>query len=204
MHMTENRTTWPKGLSYEAFLTLAEELAAAGKSSGTDQSEAMAHYTQLNARRMRRLSKTLQLLDAWQPLLNSLQRTYRWRVFTETWCGDAAQSLPVMAAIADASDKIELDILFRDEHPERFSAYLTDGSRSIPKLVAFDANTEAELGTWGPRPAPLQEMVLAYKANPGDKSYATLLEETQLWYHRDRSRLIQAEILQALQEWEAR
>ncbi len=73
-------------------------------------------------------------------------------VLTEAWCVDSAFSLPVIARAAMLSDAVTLSILPRDAHLEIMDRYLTGGSRSIPKLVAFDADGN-ELFTWGPRPA---------------------------------------------------
>ena len=69
--------------------------------------------------------------------------------------------------------------------------YLTDGKRSIPKLIVWDAGGK-ELFTWGPRPAGAQAVVeeaLAAKL-PKDQR----LEKLHLWYGRDRGRSIESEL----------
>ena len=66
-------------------------------------------------------------------------------VLTEGWCGDAAQVLPVINKIASLSDFIDLKIILRDEHEELMNKFLTNGSKSIPKLVAIDENKKGDL-----------------------------------------------------------
>lgn len=192
---------WPKGITFEEYLAKSKEFAKTGKTSGPDQAENLIHFTKLNASRMRRVFKTTPLKKELMDFLANSNRQYTWHVFTETWCGDAAQSLPVLEKVAEAAGNIELIIHFRDAQPDLFEGYLTNGTKSIPKLVVFDQNSGEELGTWGPRPAQLQEMVMANKKAP-TKPYAEFAEDMQRWYNEDKGNLIQAEILQALQLWE--
>ena len=194
-------TLWPKGLTYEAYAADMKAYAKEGKTSGPEQTDSLIHYTKLNASRMRRIGKTTSLLPEVLEQLASLKKTYSWKVFTETWCGDAAQVLPVLELLVEASEKIEMEILYRDEHPDLFSQYLTNEAKSIPKLVAIDADSGEELGTWGPRPEILQNRVMSHKASP-DKPMDEFMEEAQQWYNDDKGIQIQGEILRALRSWE--
>lgn len=194
-------TLWPEGLTYETYAADMKAYAKEGKTSGPEQTDSLIHYTKLNASRMRRIGKTTPLLPEIQEQLANLEKSYTWKVFTESWCGDAAQVLPVLELIAEASDQIDMDILYRDEHPDLFANYLTNGAKSIPKLVAIDADSGKELGTWGPRPEILQNRVMAYKAAP-DKPMDEFMEEAQQWYNDDKGVQIQTEILRALRSWE--
>lgn len=192
---------WPQGITYEEYLAQTKEFASRGKTSGPDQTENLIHFTKLNASRMRRVYKTTPLQEELVEYLKNAGKQYLWKVFTETWCGDAAQSLPVLEKVAEAAGNIELDIHFRDEQPELFERYLTNGTRSIPKLVVFDKDNGKELGTWGPRPAVLHAMVIANKTAP-TKPHEEVAEDIQRWYNEDKGNLIQSEILQALRLWE--
>ncbi len=195
-------TSWPQGISYDEYVEQVKTLAREGKSSGENQSESYVHYTKMSASRIRRLTRTFQPAAYWDEFLASLEKRYAWNIFTESWCGDAAQSLPVLQAIAQRSEgKILLNLYYRDEHSELFDHYLTGKSRSIPKLVALDRETGKELGTWGPRPEALQERVLTYLQAP-DKPYDKFSIEVQQWYNEDKGALIQEEIFRALQDWE--
>lgn len=188
-------------MSYQAYLTLVDELVALGQTSGPKQSESLVRYTMLNARRMRRLGKTLRLTEPLQSQLQQGTREQIWLVITESWCGDAAQSLPLFHLIASQTARITLRVILRDEHPELIDQYLTHGARSIPKLIAIDAQTGQELGTWGPRPFPAQQMLLAYKANP-KVPYSIFNEQLQRWYNQDKSQTLQEELLRQLLVWD--
>ena len=89
-----------KGISYVAYRTLISDLLASGKSSGAIQSEALLTYSKLNDKRMKRLDKTSKLSQETIVALKSIDAPVTWLVLTEGWCGDAAQSLPIINKIA--------------------------------------------------------------------------------------------------------
>ena len=117
-------------------------------------------------------------------------------VITEDWCGDSAQNLPYIAALAKMNSNISLRILLRDENPDIIDQYLTKGiSRSIPILVAFDEAGE-ELFRWGPRPKEAQELVEELKANGYIKK--DYIEKLHYWYAKNRGNNIEAELTKLL------
>jgi len=73
--------------------------------------------------------------------------------------------------------------------------YLTNGSRSIPRLVALDAGGQ-ELFHWGPRPAAALEVFQAAKSEGLEK--ADILEKLHLFYGRNRGMALDAEIVSLL------
>lgn len=178
---------------------MIDQLLAEGKTTGTNHSEAMVEYTRMNTHRMRRVEKTTVLEDELVQLLLSVETKMLWVILTEAWCGDAAQSLPAIVKIADASPLIEVKLLLRDENPELMDAYLTNGGRSIPKLIALNPDTLEELGTWGPRPEPAQALFLEAKAK--EVPYKELAEQLHAWYAKDRSRTLQQEFKQLICNW---
>ena len=186
--------------SYDAYQAMIEQQLANGKTTGNNHSEAMLGYTQLNVQRMHRLDKVVWLNEALQEQIAALTTSWLWVVLTEAWCGDAAQSIPVMAKIADASPLITLKLLLRDEHPDVMNAYLTNGSRSIPKLICVTEDLQ-ELGTWGPRPVQAQKLMTDFKAQYPEQDYQALAKEMQLWYARDKTQSIQQEFTALLATW---
>lgn len=103
-------------------------------------------------------------------------------VIAEDWCGDASNTVPVLARLGDEADGLDLRIIRRDDHPEVMNAYLTNGSRSIPIVIALDGDFR-ELGHWGPRPRELQQWVMEHRDRmPAPERY----RETRRWYARDR------------------
>ena len=182
-----------KSMTYESYKQLVEDLLAAGKATGPQQSEALVHYSQLNVQRMHRVEKTIQILPGIREQMPGVSRPQTWLVLTEGWCGDASQSLPVMKALADLNPHIQMRTLLRDENPELMDRYLTNGvSRSIPKLIAVDPATGMELFTWGPRPTALQE--LFYGMRSEGLPYDMIKEELQRWYNKDKTVTIQREL----------
>lgn len=183
--------------SYPEFSLWVEELVKFGKTSGNTQTQALAEYTALNKRRMSRLDKTLKLHPELISLLKLNNTVQEWVVITETWCGDSAQSLPVIAKIAEVSEKIDLKIILRDLNPEWMDKYHTNGSRSIPKLIAFDQSGE-ELFRWGARPAPAQQILLDWQNDPKGRDRKAYETELHTWYALDKTKTIQEEFLQIL------
>lgn len=183
--------------TYEGYRNLIDGLLAENKTTGATQTEELVNYTRLNVHRMERLDKTITIVEGLRAQLQTLKRKYIWLVITEGWCGDAAQNIPVLNLIAQQTPNIDLKLVLRDEHPELIDRYLTNGGRAIPKMVILDADTLEELGTWGPRPATAQQMVLEYKKNP-TKPYSEFVIDLQLWYAKDRTLSLQQEILALL------
>lgn len=184
--------------SYDFFLEMTEKLLADNKTTGNNQSEKYVFYTRLNFQRMQRWNKTFHLREDVTEQLGKLKPQIWW-VITEAWCGDSAQNLPAIAGMAAAAEHIELRIILRDEYPEVMDRYLTNGSRSIPKLVAVDHEGN-ELFTWGPRPAAAQQMMLAWKAAPSGKSHDDFEKELHTWYAQDKGNTLQDELLALMKE----
>lgn len=115
-------------------------------------------------------------------------------VLAEDWCGDAANTVPVMARLTDLTAGRELRVLPRDANPAVMDRYLTNGSRSIPIAIGLDAEYR-EVGHWGPRPAALQEWVLANrKMMPSAQRYAY----ARKWYAKDQGTATLRELLASM------
>lgn len=187
------QSSFEKGISFKAYFDLSKQFAENGKTSGLDQSEAMANYTKLNYSRMKRLVKTANVSDNLKHLLSDISSQQKWLLISETWCGDAAQNLPQLAKMADLNKNIELRIVFRDENLDLMDNYLTKGGRSVPKLIVF--NETEELFTWGPRPQAAQDMVNTYKSLPEPKEpYSEFVITLQKWYNDDAGLSLDKEI----------
>ncbi|NJN26762.1 MAG: thioredoxin family protein [Cyclobacteriaceae bacterium] len=159
----QQRNTGRDIISYPDFINWIDQLVESGSTSGLNQSEALVQFTKLNLSRMLRIHKTFIVDAAWRALSKEGFRKQQWVVITEAWCGDSAQILPIIHKISENSQgKIELNIVLRDQHPELMEKYHTNGSRSIPKLIAFDEQGN-ELFAWGPRPVPAQLLFANWK-----------------------------------------
>ena len=172
------------------------DLIVSGKSSGAAQSEALLNYSTLNDKRMKRLDKTCKLTQQTIVALKNIDEPVTWLVLTEGWCGDAAQSLPIINKIASESTQITLKIILRDDHEELMNHFLTNGGKSIPKLIALNFDNEV-LNTWGPRPSIATKMVKDYKEKYGQLD-ASFKQALQIWYNKDKGVNIQENILDML------
>jgi hypothetical protein len=86
---------------------------------------------------------------------------------------------------------LELRVILRDQHPEVMDLYLTNGSRSIPIVIALDEQFR-ELGHWGPRPRELQAWVMANRLTVPK---AELYPQVRQWYARDHGETTLREVL---------
>ena len=184
--------------SYVEYRTLLKELLSQGKSSGAEQSEALLHYSQLNDTRMNRLDKTINIPVENIEKLKQIAHEQIWLVITEGWCGDAAQILPVINKMAEQNTKIDLRVVFRDENDDLMQMFLTNGTRSIPKLIVLNKETHEIITDFGPRPKDAKKLIQDYKEQHGivDETAKT---ELQLWYLHDKGLSTQNEILEAIE-----
>jgi len=183
---------------YEAYFNWVKELVDAKSSSGEEPSENFIHFTKLNYSRMKRLNKTT-TFDASLLSEIAIDRPITFLVLTESWCGDAAQIIPVIAKLADEIPNLGLKLILRDENPEIMDAFLTNGSRSIPKLILLDTASLEVLGSWGPRPAKLTNKVNEWKVND-DITKVEMKEMIQRWYTEDKTSEIQKDLIELLGE----
>ncbi|MDA0327471.1 MAG: thioredoxin family protein [Gemmatimonadetes bacterium] len=110
---------------------------------------------------------------------------------SEDWCGDAVNTLPVVARLADEAGW-DLRVLGRDENPDMMEGHLTNGrSRSIPIVIVFDKDFN-EVGWWGPRPSEIQAWVMGEGlAISSPERYKVI----RRWYAKDRGRTTLSELL---------
>jgi len=187
-------------MSYQEFKTLTETLIAQHKTTGHEQTEEKINFTKLNKQRMKRVEKQFTLQPEIAALFAQHKVNWNWLVLVEAWCGDGAQNLPAIAAIAEQNPGIKLHVLLRDENPELMNTCLTNGNRSIPKLICEDTETGERLFTWGARPAAIQAQVLQYKAANPKVTNDELVQQVQLWYAKDRSQALQQDLFILMKE----
>lgn len=184
-----------KGLDYPSYRSLIKSLLAENKTTGTNHSEAMIAYTKMNDQRMNRWDKKISIDPNLATTIKSLPKL-KWLVITEAWCGDAAQNIPFIAKLASENQNIDLRFIMRDEHPKIMDQYLTNGARSIPILVMMDEFFN-DLATWGPRPEPVQKMVMEAKEKP-NLDQPKFIESIHKWYAVDKNQTITQEFTQLI------
>jgi hypothetical protein len=190
-------------LTYEQYVTLSAERLAQGRTTSDEanyNTPEILGYARLNLARMSRLDRQTVLLPEVTAALAQIPESWVWLVLTESWCGDAAQSVPVLQQMALAAPQIEIRFLLRDQQPAVMNAYLTNGGKSIPKLVCLrQSDLSRELGTWGPRPANLQALMEDWKTE--QIPFQEVIERVQRWYNTDRTLSIQRELLDLVTSW---
>lgn len=188
--------------SYEEYRTIMADLLKVGKSTAIEQTEERTHYSELNESRMHRLDKTMKITDDNIVKLNSLNKHYIWLVLTESWCGDAAQILPILNKMAmESNHTIELKLAMRDENEELMNHFLTNKGKAIPKLICIDKETGSVVADWGPRPQGAIDLIESYKEKFGVID-ETAKADLQLWYLHDKGLSTQNEIIRLLQNLE--
>lgn len=183
-----------KAVSYESYRNIMETLVTNGKSTGEEQTDALANYTKLNHSRMRRWDKTFKIDNELAKKVEAVDQNIVFLVLTESWCGDAAQSMPIMNRIAELNPKISFKVILRDENLELMEQFKFNNTLSIPKLIIFDEATTKVLGDWGPRPSTPTKMVSDYKKEHGTLS-PELKQDLQVWYNKDKGKEIAEEIV---------
>lgn len=183
-----------EGLTYEDYFSGFKTKAELEDFSGFPAEE-LEHMkmAKLNFQRSSRIHRTFSPSEEIKELIAEISEPQIWMVISEDWCGDSAQNIPYIAELAKLNPYIELKIFPRDTNLDIIDLYLTNGTRSIPKLVAFD-NDGNELFQWGPRPNQAAELIAKLKAE--GKTKEEFLEQLHLWYGRNRG----SELLNELSE----
>ena len=185
-------------LTYTKYRELVADLLSKEKSTGDNQTDDYLNYSKLGNARMRRLDKTFSLSEKAAKFLKEPTPRLTFMVLTEGWCGDAGHALPIINKISEASDTIDLRIVLRDENEALMNEFLTNGSKSIPKLIALNPETKEVIDTWGPRPSIATKMVNDYKEANGTLD-PEFKEELQIWYNKNKGENIEQDILQLIQ-----
>jgi hypothetical protein len=197
------KTILQNAYTYDDYRQLIDNLFAQNKTTGDNHSEAMLEYTKLNLARMNKWDKRAKLTTETIERLAKIDRPIVWLVITEGWCGDAAQIVPVLHKMASENEHITLRFILRDEHLDIMDAFLTNGGRSIPKVLILDAESLEVLNSWGPRPAEMQAMMMDIKAKSAaivnaeekKKLAQEAAQQLHLWYAKDKAKTTQQEFL---------
>jgi len=180
--------------SYPEYRKLVSDLLLEGKSTGSEQSDDLTHYSELNDTRMNRLDKTISITEDNIQKIKDLKGEYIWLAISEGWCGDAAQILPIINKMAVDSGKIELKIVLRDENEELMKLFLTNNKKSIPVIIVIDKATGGDIAKWGPRPKGATDLITDYK-NEFDTIDETAKANLQLWYLHNKGLSTQDELI---------
>jgi len=180
---------------FEEYLTYFESIVANPTDHLIYADPEYLSYTKLNWSRMNRWLKKFEANVDTQTVINAIQLPQQWILITEPWCGDAAHSVPQIYNMVKNNPYIQLEIQLRDSPPLLINDYLTNGGKSIPKLIIRNADKK-DLGVWGPRPEKASLLFQAMKSD--GKSFDEIKEALQRWYNEDKGQEIQRELVALL------
>ena len=116
--------------------------------------------------------------------LAALPRPVHVVAIAEDWCGDVVRHAPVLQRMAEAGPRLNVRYISRQQHPEAFARFLTNGGEAIPKFI-FLSDRFVECGNWGPMPECCRELIARGKAC-GD--VATARKKVSACYEQDTTR----------------
>lgn len=185
-----------KLIDFEQYIADAQKQIQAKEPIPPYHLPGILHYTERNLERMEQFLPHVQINKKLYNLLIEQKQKQHWIIITEAWCGDAAASVPVMTALSNCSENIQLQIARRDENPELMNLFLTNGGKGIPILVILDEQMNL-LAHWGPRPAEAQKIALLRKDADAEqqKVYNRMLHD---WYTQDAGKKLQEELYELL------
>jgi hypothetical protein len=148
-------------------------------------------YSKLNISRMNRWLKQGVLNEVLVNKLKEISTPQKWVLITEPWCGDAAHIVPFIYLLSEVNPLISLVIQLRDTDSE-IENYLTNGSKSVPKLIIRNEQNE-DIHIWGPRPVAGQHHFMDLQAQ------GLALDQQKMglqqWYNQDKGVSLQQELL---------
>ncbi len=95
--------------------------------------------------------------------LHALPRPVHTIAIAEDWCGDVVRHVPVLQRMAEEGANLRVRFISREQHPEVFARFLTNGGEAIPKFVVLN-DRFVECGSWGPMPVDCRELISRGKA----------------------------------------
>ncbi|MCH8334070.1 thioredoxin family protein [Candidatus Sumerlaeota bacterium] len=110
------------------------------------------------------------------------------------WCGDVVANAPAIARLADLNPKIQLRVIDRDTHDDLMQLFLTNGTKSIPKLILCPSGMGSH-AQWGPRPSACQAIMTE---NKGNKPKEEIRDMLRAWYKQDKSQTVLKEIWEGI------
>ncbi len=184
-------------ISYQEYIKrTAKEISEMKADSFTSPELKKLNIQSLNLQRNRRIARYYQPGSEISRMLKELSEPQLWMVITESWCGDSGQNLPYIAVMAEQNPLIELKIILRDSNPDVMDQFLTNGTRSIPILAAYNQSGD-ELFRWGPRPGFAVGLINQWKSEGIEKPEWT--EKLHYWYAKDKGCELEKEFLNLIE-----
>ena len=187
--MTDIKNYWNRAITFEQYVKdLEDEILS-------DNNLEFKPYYELNKKRMERMVNTYRVQEAQMKEFKELNYSGKLLIITEGWCGDAAQSLPVIYRFFKKF--LEIKIVYRDQNEDLMNQYLTNDSKSIPIVLILNEDKEV-VAHWGPRPEFGNELFRHYKNNEETYPKEKLMEDMQMAYNKDKGVAIIDEMIKTI------
>ena len=154
-------------------------------------------YAKLNWARQQRWLKTGVVDPVLADVISKIDVPQQWIIITEPWCGDASHTVPFIYKLSTLNPLVDASYQLRDAEPFLIEQYLTNGGKSIPKLIIRD-EAGKDLIVWGPRHAACQLIYAELTAAKAD--FGTVKTVLQKWYNADKGKSFQQELLEAIRK----
>lgn len=187
--MTDIKNYWNRAISFEQYVKDIEDEIL------SDKNLEFKPYFELNKKRMDRILNTYLVKEAQMKQFDGLNYSGKLLIITEGWCGDAAQSLPVIYRFFEKF--LEIKIVYRDQNEDLMNQYLTNDSKSIPIVLILNEDKEV-VAHWGPRPEFGNELFRHYKNNEETYPKEKLMEDMQMAYNKDKGVAIIDEMIKTI------
>lgn len=184
--MNNIENDWNKAISFEQYLKDIETEILSGNNPE------FKPYYELNKKRIDRILNTYKAKEEQVTRFEDLNFSGKLLVITEGWCGDAAQSVPVIYRFFNKH--LEIKMVHRDENEGLMNQYLTNGSKSIPIVLILNKNNEV-VAHWGPRPEFGNELFHQFKTDETTYPKEKFMEDMQMAYNKDKGVSIIDEIV---------
>ncbi len=149
-----------------------------------------------NQAKMEEARKAQPLPPQWEAYMKALPRPVHVIAIAEDWCGDVVRHVPVLQRLADAGPNLKVRYISREQSPDTFARFLTNGGEAIPKFV-FLSDRWVECGNWGPMPDACRELIARGKAS-GDGGGAR--QKVSALYEADPDkRMVLSELLRLIE-----
>ena len=148
------------------------------------------NYSRKNVDRMKEIYEATEIPADLAEEIKALDTDIRLLVIGADWCGDVVANAPSISKLADLNPKIQLRVVDRDRHEDLMNHFLTNGSKSIPKVILCTANMRKHK-EWGPRPAECQAIMMEHKGKKPKEEIVPLIRD---WYVNDKHQSVLKEI----------
>ncbi|MDQ7801242.1 MAG: thioredoxin family protein [Armatimonadota bacterium] len=121
--------------------------------------------SEVHRERWRRVYEAVALTPEQRVLLQGFQRDMYLVVLAGVWCGDCVNQCPILQRFAEATPRIGLRFLDRDEHPDLRELLSINRGYRIP-MVVFLSEDFVEVARYGERTLSIYRQMAADRLGP--------------------------------------